>query len=169
MSQNVTLNGYPDWRHYDNSASYDFNLAPGKSTNLIKRGACIKGLYSFHGASPGCSYENQENCTWNRNSTCESSTLVYGTSTGGSIEGWQSVDGVMDCVDAASQIMLCQQARYYDMAGPCECTRIESDCCSIFSEVACMLSNAGQTGGGEPVGGEEDAMHDRKLKIYIRQ
>ncbi len=32
-----------------------------------------------------------------------------------------------------------------------------------------MLSNAGQTGGGEPVGGEEDAMHDRKLKIYIRQ
>lgn len=76
---------------------------------------------------------------------------------------------MMDCVDAASQIMLCQQARYYDMAGPCECTRIESDCCSIFSEVACMLSNAGQTGGGEPVGGEEDAMHDRKLKISISQ
>ncbi|MDV6344226.1 hypothetical protein [Nitrosomonas sp. Is37] len=53
------------------------------------------------------------------------------------------------------------------------CTRIESHCSSIFSEVACMfacmLSNAGQTGGGEPTGGEENAMQDRKLKTYIRQ
>ncbi|WP_143032505.1 hypothetical protein [Nitrosomonas sp. Nm33] len=89
----------------------------------------------------------------------------------GTVKGWQSVDGVMDCVDAANQIMLCQQAGY-DSVGPCRCTQIGSHCNSIFSEVACMfacwLSNAGQTGGGEP-GGGEDAMQDRKLKTYIRQ
>ncbi|TYP93055.1 hypothetical protein BCL69_100456 [Nitrosomonas communis] len=173
MSANVTLSGYPDWWYFDNSSSYNFSLAPGGSTDLEK-GSCIKGLYSSYGASPGCSYENQENCTWNRSSTCESSTFVYGTSTDGTVEGWQSVDGVMDCLDAANQIMQCQQAGY-DSVGPCRCTRIGSHCSSIFSEVACMfacmLSNAGQTGGGEPVGGEggEDTVKDEKLRAYIRQ
>jgi hypothetical protein len=81
---------------------------------------------------------------------------------------------VMDCLDAANQIMQCQQAGY-DSVGPCRCTRIGSHCSSIFSEVACMfacmLSNAGQTGGGEPLSGEggEDTVKDGKLRTYIRQ
>jgi len=145
--QPVTIYGFPNWWYYSDSESQDFTIPQQGSVDIDFNG-CIKDVY-FGAPGASCTYDSEGNCTWNRISTCSSSTFVFGSSTNGGNPNWQGIDTVTDCNSAAQQILECSKP-IPNTGTDCGCTEM-GICHSTFLEYICALSCffANNSSGGD--------------------